>query len=294
MIIGYKIIDDFLLEIEPVELIDAEEKIKKYIDDKHVLYKCKKIKILLIKNIFTQEFTNTIKFNGKFINYTISDTQIFENEYIKCGDIILEDPNTDSSGSIYFLNENDMINWEFSFDTLVKKYAHLNLNWSCEYKKYNQKTGVLQKIFYHNNGIKQGEYKEYYENSNINLLCNYVSGILHGEYISYLYDHFDNLKIYKKQYVNGVNNGDNIIEEYYIGDDKKDLISRELCKYENNKIVGPRIKYNFYDNNDNEKITSTEYSFYINGEEFLSFTINNNLDEKKELLNQMLNLINKS
>ena len=149
--IGYTIIDDCVLEIETVDsftyLYNDDIRITKY-DPIHIRYSCNNFRLKSIKNIFTHEYLNKIKFNGNFINYTknlsenIDGETIRKNDFIDLGDIVYIEPYT-SYITEYFLSENDAINYEYTFENLSKKYKELNINFCGVYTKYNFKNGFL-------------------------------------------------------------------------------------------------------------------------------------------------------
>lgn len=78
-----------------------------------------------------------------------------------------------------------------SFDEL-KKYHNIsdeiNLNISGICRTYHAKrnSDKICEEYFHNNYIKEGVYKKYYENSKLEIEANYVNGILNGEYKKYL------------------------------------------------------------------------------------------------------------
>lgn len=275
---GYTIEDDYIIQIEIIEIYN-NKKIKKNIDEEHIIHNCTKFKILLIKNIFTKKTTDKIIYNEKFINYRLSDTQIQQNDFIEINDIIYINPDDDNY-EIFFLNENDAINFSFSFNRLVEKYKEYKINFSGIYKKYNQKTGKIQKEFYHNNGIIEGEYIEYYDDGSIRTKCYYVNGKLYGKHI---YNNRDGF-VYTTFYIDSIKNGECIKEEYYDNNEgTKILLTKEIQNYDMNILLNPIIKY-WHDDN---KITSTKYIIKKNGEDYFSFKINHEKDENNKLYEEM-------
>jgi len=258
--------------------------IKKWkVDSEHIIHKCTKFKILSIKNIFTQEKIDKIIYNERFINYRLSETQIQENDFIEINDIIYIKSNTEYE--IFFLNENDAINFSFSFNRLVAKYKEYNISFSGPYKKYDHLTGKIYKDFYHNNGIFEGEYIDYQNNGCLQIKCNYINGKLHGKHIYY----FENGIINTSYYTLGIKNGESIIEEYYDNNGINILLTREIINYDNGIIINPIIKY-FYDN---YKITSTKYIIKKDGGDYFSFKINHEKDENNKLYDEMKIIMDK-
>jgi len=102
-------------------------------------------------------------------------------------------------------------------------------------------SGHIKQKFFHNKGIKDGIYYEYYENiyknnnnnNNIKIECTYVNNILHGPYKKY----YDNGKI---EVVSNYNNN-KVCGEYIYYPNKND--STEYCKffYIDNKKEGECI-----------------------------------------------------
>jgi antitoxin component YwqK of YwqJK toxin-antitoxin module len=50
-------------------------------------------------------------------------------------------------------------------------------------EKTHHKDGSIESEVFVNNGIKEGEYKEYHENGQLCEICNYINGKKEGEYI---------------------------------------------------------------------------------------------------------------
>ena len=100
-------------------------------------------------------------------------------------------------------------------------------------KKENEEyyVNIIDKI-----EIKEGEYKEFYENGSIKVECNYNNNKLHGKYILYNYDKTIN-KI--SNYNNDVLEGEEI--EYYNHFNKRNM---RKSNYENGKLHGKSKLYN--------------------------------------------------
>jgi antitoxin component YwqK of YwqJK toxin-antitoxin module len=50
---------------------------------------------------------------------------------------------------------------------------------------YDMEQTELKEEYYEVNGKIEGVYKSYFENGNIDIICNYINGKLNGEYKSY-------------------------------------------------------------------------------------------------------------
>lgn len=287
--LGYTIESDCIIQIEIIEIYN-DKKIKKNIDvnPEHILYTCTKFKILSIKNIFTQKMIDNIIYNTYFINYRLSETEIQENNFIEINDIIK--PNDDEY-EIFFLNENDAINFSFSFGRLVEKYNELNINFSGMYRKYDQRNGKIQKEFYHINGILEGEYMDYYPDGSIKTKCYYINGKLHGQHKHLFCDENENDIIKTTHYTLDIKNGECIREEYYndLHTNTKIILKKEIINYVNDVIVNPIIKYSY----DENKITSTKYKIKKDGEDYFSFKINHEKDVNNKLLDEMKIILDK-
>jgi antitoxin component YwqK of YwqJK toxin-antitoxin module len=53
---------------------------------------------------------------------------------------------------------------------------------------YDNEQTKLKEEYYEINGKKEGIYKEYYNNGQLNVVCNYIDDKLNGEYKIYLCD----------------------------------------------------------------------------------------------------------
>ena len=53
---------------------------------------------------------------------------------------------------------------------------------------YDHEQTKLKEEYYEINGKKEGIYKEYYNNGQLNVVCNYIDDKLNGEYKIYLCD----------------------------------------------------------------------------------------------------------
>jgi len=101
-------------------------------------------------------------------------------------------------------------------------------NISGEYKKYNEE-GELVEEYYHNNFIKEGEYKRY-EYSKLKESTFYINNLKNG--ISIIYNS-DGLIEKKMNYNNNLKEGDE--EIYFYNDDI--VCNKKINTYENNKII---------------------------------------------------------
>jgi antitoxin component YwqK of YwqJK toxin-antitoxin module len=288
--IGYMVEDDWIIQIDIIEIYNSEKN-KKYIDEDHIIHGCTKFKILSIKNIFTRKIIDKIIYNTEFINYRLSETEIQQNNFIEINDIIYKKPNDydDDECEIFFLNENDAINFSFSFNRLVEKHKEYNINFSGMYRKYDQRTGKIKKEFYHTDGVLEGEYMDYYADGTIKTQCYYINGQIHGKHKHVYRDENEDDIIITTHYTLGIKNGECIREEYYDDANTKTLLRKEISNYINNIIVNPIIKY--YYNGD--KITSTKYTINKDGEDYFSFKINHEKDENNKLFDEMKIILDK-
>jgi antitoxin component YwqK of YwqJK toxin-antitoxin module len=79
-------------------------------------------------------------------------------------------------------------------------YLNNNINKMAEVKRTYYTSGELESEWFEINGKMYGEYKQYYENGIIHIICNYYNNILNGEDKQY----YDNGQLCKKIiYVNG-------------------------------------------------------------------------------------------
>ena len=53
---------------------------------------------------------------------------------------------------------------------------------------YDKEQTKLDEEYYEINGKKEGEYKEYYMNGNLKVICNYINNKLNGKYKLYHYN----------------------------------------------------------------------------------------------------------
>lgn len=168
MNIGYlKYKNEYIIEIEVIERISADEIDHEIINRDTATYYAKKIKILSITNwISNQKFQ-------KIDIYEINKVILLEElegyvdfNYKLSKDIAICDNIEKSYQDIYLKD---------------KTGVHINYN----------DTGNKSEIFFHNNGIIEGEFIKYYEDGTLMEKSFYVNGERNGKCVFYEYD-FEN------------------------------------------------------------------------------------------------------
>ncbi len=79
---------------------------------------------------------------------------------------------------------------------------------------YDMEQTKLKEEYYEIDGKKEGVYKSYFENGNIDIICNYIDGKLNGEYKSYHMNgqlNFINNKVIKKSKLLSNNKNNKVI-----------------------------------------------------------------------------------
>ena len=88
------------------------------------------------------------------------------------------------------------------------------------------------------NDVKEGEYREFYENSDLKVICNYINGKKEGEYKEY----YKNNLILMCNYINGKKEGEQITYIIF-----NTIIGTIKCNYKNDNLNG---EYKEYDEDD--------------------------------------------
>lgn len=143
--IGYYKYDKYIIMIE-TETLEFE--------NQHQQMKCDKFKILHIKDILNETYTEIDKYK-------------INSEY--------------NEKIMFFLIEELAFNHLFF---LKRQYKLFPNGYSNIYKEYFE-NGNLRLEFYHINGMINGKYIEYFTNETIRIECYYVDGIINGEYKEY-------------------------------------------------------------------------------------------------------------
>jgi antitoxin component YwqK of YwqJK toxin-antitoxin module len=156
----------------------------------------------------------------------------------------------------YYLSK-DIVHHIINNDIFFVNNNKLDKTYSGFQRLY-YKNGILKSEFYHINGIKEGEYKTYY-NTKLSITnpqykqlyekCNYVNGKIVGEHITY-YESGQICNIYN--YVDGKKNGKyicyykntNDTNNTYDTDDTDELKINVTGNFVNDEGDGLFIKYN--------------------------------------------------
>ena len=182
MIIGYhKYKDDYIFEIEVIQKIDDDDIINK----EFATYHADIFKILSITNWKTGE-------------------QLKELDEYKINKILMR------------RKDNYLFHYNLSKDLAICNYfsndeeRYLYLKNKCGlYTDYHY-NGQIYRTYFHNNGIEEGEYKEYTQSGTIKAKRFYMNGKKYGESMIY---HNNGIIYILSYYVNNILEG--VYEEYY-------------------------------------------------------------------------------
>ena len=219
MNIGYrKYNDDYIIKIEVIKkIVDRYEIINK----DTATYWTNKFKILSVTNWKTGEQLNKID------NYE--------------ADKIIE------------INNEDVFPYNLSKEIAIYNYFHykndeeIYLKNKCGLYTNYHNNGQIYRTFFHNNGIEEGEYKEYTQSGTIKAKRFYMNGKKYGESMIY---HNNGIIYILSYYVNNILEG--VYEEYYENGQLKEksnfLNGKYHGKFESYFENGNKSKTGYYDN----------------------------------------------
>lgn len=301
---GYVIeIESFDCKVKPAIPVEVHSTYK--YDPDHIGYLCGKFQVISIKHIFG-DYVDSFHLEMKYCIFKPTDKK-YPNDKYKFDKIISKNDYVyiHNKKLICYLSEMDAI-YSQNFEYLID-YTKKNKIGFVGYCKTYHENGFLKSEFYHNNGIKEGEYKEYYDDSRLHIECTFVNNQYHGEYLEYSNPMYNRYKLCKKiNYAYGkkhgnyieYNNFEEIVKKWNYMDGKLNgecltydytgggiIRSKKIVSnYINDNIVNPIIIYHCESND-------VDYIFKDKDKVLCKFTFDNVLLEKyKDIIEKLIQI----
>ncbi len=150
-----------------------------------------------------------------------------------------------------------------------------NISFVRTYYDYDTNCSKLYEEFYQTNGKRDGEYKRYSENNELEIICTYIDNKIEGKCTKYYY----NYPIYKEV----CNFKNNKMEGEYISYFHNGKIAM-ICNYKDDKLEG---KCTFYYKNGNIEISCNYVDNKLDGE-YISY-YNGDINGKKQMIANYIN-----